>query len=99
MPYIRQFVNRMVLAWEEGEIREGILLTNSATDTAWYVRAYNAAAAVVHTAGRIRFLEAKGGQLEERPAPMLGQAFFYFGLQRGRFLDVFGEFGTKHVRP
>lgn len=99
MPYIKSFVGRMVNAWELGEINQGILLTNSATDTAWYVRAYGACSIACHTAGRIRFLEARDGQLIERPAPMMGQVFFYFGLHTDRFAEVFREFGTLHVRP
>jgi phage N-6-adenine-methyltransferase len=94
MPYIKQFVNRMCGAWQTGEISEGVLLTNSATDTAWFDAAYNAAEVTCFTRGRIRFLEARNGELRERPAPMMGQVFFYFGVRTAKFAAVFGEFGN-----
>jgi hypothetical protein len=94
MPLIRQFVGRMCLAFRSGEISEGILLTNSAVDTSWWDMAHNQSQATCCTRGRIRFLEAKDGQLVERPAPMIGQTFFYFGVQRDEFEDIFGEFGN-----
>lgn len=93
MPFIKQFTGRMCHAARTGEISEGILLTNSAPDTRWFHMAMEYADALCHTRGRIRFLESKDGQLIERPAPMLGQTFFYFGMRRDKFSDIFSEFG------
>jgi DNA N-6-adenine-methyltransferase (Dam) len=94
MPLIRQFVARMCTAFVAGQFSEGILLTNSATDTTWWDLAHRTSQATCLTRGRIRFLEAKEGELVERPAPMLGQTFFYFGVQRDSFAEVFAQFGN-----
>lgn len=93
MPLIKQFVVRMTEAAQTGEISEGILLTNSATDTEWSHLIWDAAQAVCFTRGRIRFLEAKGEELIERPAPMMGQMFSYFGIHSERFAQIFSKFG------
>jgi DNA N-6-adenine-methyltransferase (Dam) len=93
MPHIRNFVHRICDAAVTGEISEGILLTNSATDTEWCHRAFHDAQAVCFTRGRIRFLEARDRKLVVRPAPVHGQLFFYFGTHVRRFKSEFGEFG------
>jgi len=93
MPDVKRFVFKMVEAYQGEEFREGILLTNSATDTEWFHRAMGAASAFCFTRGRIKFLEAGEEELVERAAPTHGQAFFYFGPDKRRFRQVFARFG------
>jgi len=93
MPFVKDFVARIVEAYEVGEIDEGILLTNNATDTEWFHRAARACAALCLTRGRIRFLEASNGDLVEKPSPTHGQAFFYFGPKDHAFEKVFSQHG------
>jgi len=93
MPFVRDFVSRIVEAYQVGEIDEGILLTNNATDTEWFHQAAHACAALCLTRGRIRFLEASNGDLVEKPSPTHGQAFFYFGPKDNVFEKVFSQHG------
>lgn len=94
MPYIKDFVNKMVSSYTDGDIDEGILLTNNATDTEWFHTAAKVCAGVCFTRGRISFLEASDGELVTKTSPTHGQAFFYFGANLTRFREVFAEFGT-----
>lgn len=93
MPFVEQFVQKMVASYEDGGI-EGILLTNNATDTKWFHMAARTCSAICFTLGRIHFLEASNGELTEKNSPTHGQAFFYFGRNTARFYQVFSEFGT-----
>lgn len=93
MPYIRQFVSRIVEAHEAGEIEAGILLTNNATDTSWFHLAAVSCSVLCFTRGRISFLEARGGELLVKKTPTHGQVFFYFGPDTERFSKVFAEHG------
>lgn len=97
MPYIKQFVTKMAQGFSAGEFDEGILLTNNATDTAWFHLAADVCAGVCFTKGRISFLQARDGELLEKASPTHGQAFFYFGPQLALFHEVFSEFGTVVV--
>jgi hypothetical protein len=93
MPDVKLFVFKMSEAYESGEIDEGILLTNSATDTEWFHRAMGTASALCFTRGRIKFLEAGEDDLIERPTPTHGQTFFYFGPNRRQFRSTFRAYG------
>lgn len=93
MPFVKDFVRKMVAAYEAEDISEGILLTNNATDTEWFHMAAYACAALCLTRGRIRFLEASNGDLIEKPSPTHGQTFFYFGPKAHQFEKVFSEHG------
>ena len=93
MPFVKDFVRKMVAAYEAADISEGILLTNNATDTEWFHEAAYACAALCLTRGRIRFLEASNGDLVEKPSPTHGQTFFYFGPKSHQFEKVFSEHG------
>jgi phage N-6-adenine-methyltransferase len=93
MPDIKNFVFKLAKAYETGEIEEGILLTNSATDTEWFHRAMTMTSALCFTRGRIKFLEAGEEELIERRTPTHGQAFFYFGPHSRKFRSVFRRFG------
>jgi len=93
MPSIKQFTVKMIESWQHGEMREGILLTNNATDTEWFHSALDVCNAVCFTRGRISFLEASDGELVEKTSPTHGQAFFYFGKNVAAFARRFAEFG------
>lgn len=97
MPHIKNFVTKMTTAFTEGEFDEGILLTNNATDTAWFHQATDVCTGICFTKGRISFLQARDGELLEKASPTHGQAFFYFGPRLAEFHKVFIEFGTVVV--
>lgn len=93
MPFVREFAAKMVTAYVDGDMDEGILLTNNATDTEWFHMAARACAAICFTRGRISFLQARDGELLEKTAPTHGQAFFYFGPNDHTFEKVFSQHG------
>lgn len=102
MPLIKQFTAKMVESVITGSMKEGILLTNNATDTEWFHQVMSVCTAICFTRGRISFLEANDGELVEKPSPTHGQAFFYFGPKLTTFVDVFADFGTivcPHKQP
>jgi hypothetical protein len=93
-PFIGPFTAKMIESWQDGTMREGILLTNSSTDARWYQATLRACVIACLVQGRIAFLEVAKGQLVPRRSTPLGQTFFYFGRRPVRFAKVFGEFGT-----
>jgi phage N-6-adenine-methyltransferase len=85
-PLIYLFVDKLVSEYEKNKISDAILLTNNFTDTAWFHLAESQAALICFTRGRIRF---QGSTSQ----PTQGSAFFYFGDNKYKFLEVFKEFG------
>jgi phage N-6-adenine-methyltransferase len=90
VPLIAQFVAKLVHEHRAGRASAAILLTNNSTDTTWFRQAMLAAEAVCFTLGRIEFRKWTG----EVGAPPQGQAFFYFGPDRSRFIQIFSRLGT-----
>lgn len=89
-PLIEKFVDRAI-SGVRGRSRQGIVLVNNSTDTAWF-QALLASANYIHLfRGRISFIDpVKGRGTENRQ----GQAIFGLGLDKARgrrFLEVFGE--------
>ena len=97
MPTVKQFVVYMVEEFKVGRLKEGILLTNAATDTSWYDIAYGYAEAKCDTTGRISFLGNVQGEFHECTAPACGQTFFYFGLNQQKFAAEFRQYGRIGV--
>lgn len=94
MPFVKQFSEKMVKSYKDGEIKVGIILTNNATDTEWARLLCENADAVCFTVGRIRFLEAMDGErIEEKAAPTNGQMFSYFGSNVTKFKKIFSNIG------
>lgn len=90
---IGQFTEKFAKEYTAGNITEGIVLVNNATETVWFCNMMAAASAVVFPRGRIRY----NSPTKESNAPIQGQAFIYFGKHGDRFLDVFGEIGWGAV--
>lgn len=90
---IGQFTEKFAKEYTAGNITEGIVLVNNATETAWFCNMMTAASAVVFPRGRIRY----NSPTKESNAPIQGQAFIYFGEHYNRFLDVFGKIGWGAV--
>lgn len=90
---IGKFADKFVTEYNAGNITEGIVLVNNATETAWFCQMTAAASAVVFPRGRIRY----NSPTKESNAPIQGQAFIYFGEHYNRFLDVFREIGWGAV--
>lgn len=88
-PAISHFADKMVTEVEAGRIDAGLMLTHNYTDTGWFHKLARAASAICFTRGRVRFVSPAG----DLAAPTQGQAFFYFGADVARFLNVFGAIG------
>ncbi|MDG4671639.1 DNA N-6-adenine-methyltransferase [Shinella sp. 838] len=93
-PYSRdlmpKFAAKVVAEYRSGRCTEAIVLTNNATDTAWFASFFEAASAFCFTRGRIRFespTKRNGGTLQ------MGQVFTYLGTRPERFASVFAEIG------
>ena len=84
MVLLRQFTNKFLEESLNGNMTEGIMLTNSGTDTLWnqtlsgFMQAY--------TIGRISFLMPNG---MEKGKGGRGQVFSYFGENKEHFAKVF----------
>lgn len=94
MPAIRDFVSKLVMEYQARRVTQAVLLTNNASDTAWFHLALKHCSAICLTRGRISFLQAVPGHITEKKTPTQGQAFFYFGGRTRTFRRVFGQFGT-----
>lgn len=90
---IARFAEKFVREYRNGNITEGIVLVNNATETGWFSELAGAASAVCFPRGRIRY----NSKTRESLAPLQGQAFLYFGGGRERFLQVFSEIGWGAV--
>jgi len=88
-PAIEQFVLRLCGEYKAGRVTEAVMLTHNYTDTRWFQSAAAVSPAICFTRGRIGFLSPGG----EVAACTQGQAFFYFGKNVERFIEVFKEVG------
>jgi ParB family chromosome partitioning protein len=93
-PYHRdlapRFIAKLIAEYQTKSIDQAIVLTNNATDTSWFQAAAMACDALCFTDGRIHFEVPNG----EPVSPTQGQAFFYFGDEAKRFVDVFQAIGV-----
>lgn len=87
---IRLFIKKFVDHVSNGDISEGIVLVNNATETNWFNELVSVASAVVFPNGRIKFIDKNG---ESSGAPLQGQAVIYIGKNPDKFMKEFGEFG------
>jgi len=69
----------------------GIMLTNNATETAWFQSVAAVASAVCFPASRISFLNTNGVPVNK---PLQGQALLYCGPKTETFRSVFSEIGV-----
>jgi phage N-6-adenine-methyltransferase len=88
-PAIDDFITKLVLEYQSGNVSAAILLTHNSTDTAWFHRAADASTGICFTRGRVRFVSPSG----ELASPTQGQAFFYFGPGHEVFRSVFSNSG------
>jgi len=97
-PYSRdlipKFADKFVRELECGNITEGIVLVNSATDTGWFHQLYQSASAMCLTKGRIGFLRPEQSyQVNTGKKGQLGTALLYFGEDIESFVSEFKQFG------
>ena len=90
MPLVAEFVGRLAADYNTGLVKQGVLLTNNATDTSWWHAALESATAICFTRGRISFYSPEG----ESKSPTNGQTFLYFGPKVGEFCEEFAAHGS-----
>jgi len=90
-PLISDFCAAIADRYAIGQILQGILLTNNATETRWFQYAIRSASALCFPAGRIKFLDQTGTPAK---TPLQGQCFMYFGTEPERFADAFEDIGA-----
>jgi phage N-6-adenine-methyltransferase len=98
--WINAFVDKMISAYQAGDMTAGILLTNSATETKWWQHAAAHCDALCFPKRRIRFLKVVDGVLTRgSSSPSHPHSFFYFGRDVKRFAQVFRRFGLVLREP
>jgi 16S rRNA G966 N2-methylase RsmD len=94
-PYERGLIGRCIntiIANYHTNGSSTIALVNVAADAKWFQQALNNCTAVCFTAKRIRFVKSDGVTLGG--GNTRGQAFFYFGNDVAKFVQVFQKFGS-----
>lgn len=81
---IKKFTAKFLEQYNNGNMVEGIMLTNSGTDTLWNAPLSKGVQA--YTIGRISFLQPDGTQ---KATGSRGQCFTYFGPNPDKFIEVF----------
>jgi phage N-6-adenine-methyltransferase len=89
-PLIERFASKLLDEVMAGHVDQAVLLVNNCTDAGWF-QALLKVAPVCFTAGRVSF---EHPERPEKFATRQGQAFFYFGANRDRFVEVFSAHGT-----
>ena len=86
---VGKFAEKLVCSFVDGDVSEGIVLVNNATETSWFMTLVSAASAVVFPRSRVRFWQPDG----KLGAPLQGQAIIYFGARPETFRNHFEAFG------
>ena len=89
-PYSRglvdKFAYKFIDHWTAGDIKEAILLFNTANGVQWFDALLTACDCIGLTRKRTRFIGQSG---TEAKSPAYGQTFFYFGQHPDRFQSSF----------
>lgn len=91
-PYSRdlmpRFVAKLIEEYQSGRTKEAVLVSHNVTETQWFQRLAKSSAAICFPAYRIKFYRGK-----DVAAPVNGQAFFYLGKHKDRFVSEFSKLG------
>jgi hypothetical protein len=83
------FIERVVRSYALGEIDQAIVLVNSnSNDTQWFRPLWDQL--LCFSYGRVNFYGPNG----QESGPTHGSCFVYFGLDEGKFSEVFHEIGA-----
>ena len=87
---IDEFVRKFLEERRLGNLQQGMLLTNSSTETEWWQTAASHCDAVCFLKGRVHFLKLVNGVLTRgKSSPAHPHSIFYFGPEVARFAHVF----------
>ena len=90
---VRLWTEKALHCYENGAIREGILLVKPAVGSKWYQR-LSKQLLRCEPDERIKFINAQG---QTQSSPVHGNTLFYLGKNRERFQAVFSDLGTISV--
>lgn len=93
---IPQFADKVIAETGGGRVPQLVMLVNNATETDWFQRLLQCAAAVCFPKSRIKFLNE---DMEPEQSPLQGQAFLYFGDKSRQFVGEFSQFGACLQSP
>ena len=89
-PLIAEFCEAVATKISSGEIEQACVLVNNGTETGWFQRLLDEAAAVCFVKSRIKFLDPEG---KPSGAPLQGQAIVYMGPNADAFAQQFSALG------
>jgi ParB family chromosome partitioning protein len=87
-PFVRKFIDHFIA----GDISQGCVLVNNATETGWGQILLTHCSAVCFVKSRIKFVPAND-ETSKNQTGLQGQMILYFGTNYARFTDLFSEFG------
>jgi len=89
-PLIKEFCDLFVEKFKSGEIEQGCVFVNNATETVFFQNMLEHCQAVCFIKGRVRFLDEEGNPGH----PLQGQMALYFGGNYISFESIFSNFGV-----
>jgi len=92
-PLIQQFADKIASEYDAGNVWQGIVLVNNATETKWFQSMAQTASAICLPLGRVKFLDPKGNP----GAPLQGQVILYFGVRWQDFVSEFTQYGKCYA--
>ena len=90
---LKPFTDKFIQEYEAGNISQGIVLTQSYTDTKWFHELMEWRTAVCFTKGRIKFYGREGTKHRTQHSPIAGSVFMYFGEDTATFHQEFNQYG------
>jgi ParB family chromosome partitioning protein len=95
-PLVTQFCEKLAASLTAGDVTAAIVITNNATETAFFKTLASVARAVCFPPGRVHFWQPN---TTPDTGPLQGQAVVYAGPNVGRFTEHFSPLGLIWVRP
>lgn len=86
-PEVEQFCQKLIDAYNAGDVNQAVVLVNNSTDAAWFHGMASTASCMCFTRGRVKYWGPNSAQARQ------GQVFFYLGGNVKGFIKAFAGFG------